>query len=63
MREKYLFLEVTTDHLELPLAVASSVEELARLRCVTANNIHHSLKNAQKKGIKCKYIKVRIEEE
>lgn len=59
---EYLYMEVTSDRLELPVAVAESVEELARLRGVTRSNIYKIIKNREKGSPQGKYIKVRIDE-
>lgn len=58
---EYLYMEVTSDRLELPVAVAESVEELARLRGVTRSNIYKIIKNREH-GLQGKYIKVRMDE-
>ena len=56
-----LYLEVSNDDLELPLAVADSVMELAELRKVKSCTIYRSLAKV-KRGIceKSKYIEVEV---
>lgn len=63
MKGKYFYMEVTTDHLELPLAVAESAEELSRLRGVTSGVVFKAIENAEKKGIRSKYVRVRKDED
>lgn len=61
--EKVLWMEVDLKHAELPVAVAESAEELARLRRTTVANIRSQMVRAQKRNGKCKYIKVVMDEE
>ena len=58
-----LYMEITKDKFELPLAVADSVEELAKLRNVSRYTIYRSISdvNVGKKK-KSKYLKIKIEE-
>ena len=37
-----LYMEVTPDKYELPLAVAESLAELAKMRMMTYNALHHT---------------------
>lgn len=53
----------TSDDLELPLAVADSVAELARLLRVSVANIYVALKNARLKGIRSKYVVVDLDDD
>lgn len=58
-----LYLEITKDKFELPLAVAESVEELAKLRNVSPWTIYRSLSNTNVgKTNKSKYLKIKVEE-
>ena len=58
-----VYMEVTQDKYELPLAVADSVKELARLRNISADTIYSVMYHSRVKGFKrCKYIKVELEE-
>lgn len=56
-----LYMEVTTDKYELPLAVAPTIRELARITGTNANNISACITRARKRGWKSKYIVVEIE--
>ena len=49
---KPLYLEVTRDKYELPLAVADSSWELARLRHVNVANIFHATSTRSKRQTK-----------
>lgn len=56
-----LYMEVTTDKYELPVAVADSVRELAELRGVNRCTIFKALWLVKNGGrIKSKYIKVEV---
>lgn len=58
-----LWMEVTTDDLELPLVVAGSVTELARKIGKTNNTISSSVSKAKTRGYRSRYVKVEIDEE
>jgi len=55
-----IWLKVTQDKYELPVAVADSSEELARMCGVTASSIHSSMSHAKDGTRKTPYRKVRI---
>lgn len=54
-----LWMEVTNDKLELPVAVADSAEELAELIGISKSSISH--RKGKKNGGGRKIIKVKIE--
>ena len=58
-----LWMEVTMDEYELPVAVASSAEELARKIGKTTNNIYSAIYKAKVRGYRSRYVKVEVEEE
>lgn len=58
-----LWMEVTTDDLELPLVVAGSVTELARKVGKTKNNIYSSISKAKTRGYQSRYVKVEVEDD
>ena len=60
---KALYMQVTHDKYELPLAVADSIAELARLRGVSDNSIYSAMSNARKYGYNSIYVKVDLEGE
>lgn len=51
---------VTTDKYELPLVVADSVDELAKLLGVKPNSISWQLVYSKRHGTKSRYIRVEI---
>lgn len=58
-----LWMEVTTDDLELPLVVASSAEELARICKTNTNNIYSATsKMRRQKRKRSRFVKVEVEE-
>ena len=58
-----LWMEITTDDLELPLVVAGSVTELARKVGKTKNNICSSVSKAKTRGYRSRYVKVEVEDD
>lgn len=56
---RYIWMEVTPDRYELPVAVADSLRALARLRGVTPAAISHSV---HKFGDRGKYRRVEVEQ-
>lgn len=57
-----VYMEITKDEYELPIAVANSAEELARICGTTRNAILSSISKANIGFIKPRYIKVQIED-
>lgn len=58
-----LYLEVTMDAYELPVAVADSVKELAEICHTSTNTISSCISHEKAKGTRSRYKKVVIEEE
>lgn len=59
--KRTLFLEVSKDKYELPLAVADSQAELSRMVGVDVSSISHARKRAKLLGVKSKYITVQVD--
>lgn len=59
---KPLYMEVTRDRYELPLAVADSPWELARMRGVTVYPILHAVSHTSRTR-RTKYVKVWVDDE
>lgn len=57
-----LWLLVTKDKYELPLAVARTANELGKMVGVTGHSILRNVLYCKRRNIKCRYIKVDIEE-
>lgn len=57
-----LYMKVTDDEYELPIAVAGSVSELARMLEMKPTTISHLLSVAKKNGWKSTYVRIEIEE-
>lgn len=57
-----VWLYVTKDKYELPLVVADSLSILARKLGVTTNTIHSAMSHSRKRGHRCRYVKVVIDE-
>jgi hypothetical protein len=54
-----LYLEVTRDRYQLPLAVADSPRELARMRCVSANAVSSAVSRmGSEPGRKMRFVAV-----
>lgn len=62
-QQKYLYMQITQDELELPLAVADSSEELGRMIGKSGNAVISAIVNAKKNGYRSQYVKVPIQEE
>lgn len=62
MRMKYLYMLVTKDKYELPLAVAGTRKELGQMLGVSPITIANSITRSRKSGRKCKYVRVEYEE-
>jgi len=62
---KSLWMEITQDHYELPIAVAGSIAELARMRGVSEHSIRISMsrQNTGQVKSKPKYIRIEMEED
>ena len=58
-----VYMEVTKDIYELPVAIADSVEKLAKIRKVSANAISSRMYHCKKRGYWCRYLKVEIEDD
>lgn len=59
---KPLYMEVTRDRYELPLAVADSPWELARMRGVTVYPILHAVSSTSRTR-RSKYVRVWVDDE
>ena len=57
-----IYMQVTKDEYELPLAIADSIPKLAEMVGVKPQSIYDSMKNAKKLGRKTQYKKVDIGE-
>ena len=58
----YVYMKITKDRYELPLAVADTGEELARICGTSINNVYNAIRKARINNYKCQYIRVNIEE-
>lgn len=57
---EYIWMKITTDEYELPMAVAGTCEELAELLGITKNTIQSMRSHYKRDGRKCPYILVKI---
>lgn len=57
---RFLWLEVTKDEYELPIAVADSAAELSEVLGLDADSVMSSYSKAKRKGYWCKYKKVKF---
>lgn len=60
---KTVYMKVTMDEFELPVAVADSVAELAKMVGVKPNAIYHALSYQEKHGRKRCYKRIEITED
>ena len=56
----FVYMQVTKDEYELPLALADSIPKLAEIIGVNTQSIYDSMKNAKKLGRRTQYKKVDI---
>ena len=56
----YVYMQVTKDEYELPLAMADSIPKLAEMIGIKTQSIYDSMKNAKKLGRKTPYKKVDV---
>lgn len=56
----FVWLKVTNDRYELPVAVADSGKELARICGVSENNVYNAMTQARRRGWRCQYVRVEI---
>lgn len=58
-----LYMKVTKDKYELPIAVAGTIKELAIMLGINENSVNHQFYRQRKYGTNCGYVKVEIDEE
>ena len=58
-----VYMKVSRDKYELPEAVADSVREMAMLQGTTTNAIHRAFSRERVYGMKCRYVKVEIDDD
>lgn len=58
-----IWLQITRDEYELPVVVAESAKELARLTGTTENSIRSAITKAARRGNRCKYVKVEVDDQ
>lgn len=56
-----LWLKVTNDKYELPLAVAESSRELEQMLGLNRKTVYKQVWNAEKTKTKCQYIKIEVD--
>lgn len=64
MKQQYIWMKVTRDKYELPVAVADTAVELARIVGTTKNAVVSSVSHLEH-GRKryCSYVRIRLEDE
>lgn len=64
MKKEKVYMKVTRDKFELPICVATSVEELSRKTNDSRTKIRNTIKNSKRRGAKkCIYQEIEIENE
>ena len=58
----YVFMEITKDVLELPVAVADTAAELSRISGLASNTVRNLINDARQRGGKSRFIKVDVSE-
>lgn len=60
--KEYLYLQISDDEYELPIAVAGSITELAVKTGVSQAKISSALYHAEKEGCKTVYVRIEVDE-
>ena len=58
-----IWMMVTLDEYELPLVVADSAGDLARILGTVPDNIYSNIHHCRAAGYRCKYVKVEVDDE
>lgn len=56
----FIWMQVTKDKYELPVCIADSAEELAKMCGTTANSIKSSISHSKKRNFQCGYVCVKV---
>ena len=59
---KVLWMKITKDEYELPVAVAETAAELARMLNVSVDTIYSATSRRRNRGDKTAFVKVEVEE-
>ena len=59
----WIWMEVTLDKYEFPVAVADSVQLLARKRGISISTIYTTIRTCAQHGWRCRYRKIWIEDD
>lgn len=62
-RAMTLYIKVTSDEYELPLAVGDTVRELAKMLGVKSDSIYSQMSHSKHNGYFCSYQKVEVDDE
>lgn len=61
LASKYIYMKVSEDKYQLPIAIADTVVELAKMCGTKPNCISSCISHAKKKNNKTSYIKVEVD--
>ena len=59
----FVYMKVSDDKYELPIAIANSASELARILGIKTEVIYSAMSHARKHGYRTSYLKVAIGDE
>ena len=59
----YVYMKITKDRYELPVAIADTGEELAKICGVSINNVYNTIRKARLTGSRCQYVRVDVEDD
>lgn len=62
-QKKYLWIKVTDDELEYPVAIADSARELAKMLGVSTNSIYSAISKSRSRGNSTQFHKIELDEE
>ena len=60
-KQKYIYLCVTRDRFELPVAVTDTLQEMADIMGVGKANVSHSILRGERLGVRSRYVRVPLE--
>lgn len=58
-----VYMLISLDQYELPMMVCDTATELARQLRLSRSAVCSAIRNAQLRGVRCRYVKVDIEED
>nr|DAH33447.1 MAG TPA: Protein of unknown function (DUF1580) [Caudoviricetes sp.] len=61
MKNKYVYVYYSKDKYRLPIAVADTAAQLAKMLSIKPKSIYQMMSRAKREGKECRFAKVKIE--